>query len=65
MRRRLTELFALLGEGENLGMPVSRPIPTIDHGVHELRVKDQSGQYRVFYYTKRADAILIFHFFKK
>jgi len=55
----------LLAEGENPGMPISRPMPVVDHGVHELRIKDRSGQYRVFYYTKKADAILIFHFFKK
>jgi phage-related protein len=65
MRRRLTELFALVAEGESIGMPLSRPMPVVEHGVHELRVKDRSGQYRVFYYTKRADAILFFHFFKK
>ena len=65
LRRRLTDLFAQLAEGENLGMPVSRPMPSVGHGVHELRVKDRSGQYRVFYYTKKADAILVFHFFKK
>lgn len=65
IKRRLAELFGLLAEGENLGMPVSRPMPVVEHGVHELRIKDHSGQYRVFYYTKKADAILIFHFFKK
>ena len=65
IRRQLAELFGLLAEGENLGLPVSRPMPVIEHGVHELRVKDRSGQYRVFYYTKKADAILVFHFFKK
>lgn len=65
MRRRLTELFALLAAGENLGMPISRPMPVVEHGAHELRVKDRSGQYRVFYFTKTAEAILVFHFFKK
>ncbi len=65
LRRRLAELFGFLAEGESLGMPVSRPMPTVEHGVHELRVKDRTGQYRVFYYTKKADAILVFHFFKK
>ena len=65
MKRRLAELFALLAEGEGLGMPLSRPMPVVEHGVHELRVKDRSGQYRAFYYTKKADAILVFHFFKK
>lgn len=65
LKRRLAELFAQLAEGASIGMPVSRPMPVVEHGVHELRVKDRSGQYRAFYFTKRADAILIFHFFKK
>jgi predicted XRE-type DNA-binding protein len=34
-------------------------------GVEELRVKDRSGAYRVFYYTKLADSVLIFHAFAK
>jgi len=46
-------------------MPISRPMPTVRNGVHELRIKDRSGQYRVFYYTKVKDAILVFHLFKK
>lgn len=65
LKRQLTELFALLAQGENLGMPVSRPMPVVEHGTHELRVQDKSGKYRVFYYTKQADAILVFHIFKK
>lgn len=65
LRRELAEAFVLLAEGESIGLPLSRPMPVIEHGVHELRVKDRSGQYRIFYYTKKADAILIFHFFKK
>jgi phage-related protein len=65
MRQRLTELFALLMAGENLGMPISRPMPDVVHGAHEIRIKDHSGQYRVFYYVKAKDAILVFHFFKK
>ena len=46
-------------------MPVSRPMPSVAHGVHELRIKDRSGQYRVFYFTKHTDAVLVFHMFKK
>ncbi len=64
-RQRLTELFMLLMAGENLGMPISRPMPDIAHGAHEIRIKDHRGQYRVFYYVKAKDAILVFHFFKK
>jgi phage-related protein len=34
-------------------------------GVEELRVRDRSGAYRVFCYTKLADSVLIFHAFAK
>ncbi len=64
-KRKLAELFALLCEGQSLGMPVSRPMPDIANGVHELRIKSRNGQYRVFYFTKHSDAILIFHAFTK
>lgn len=57
LKRELAEAFALLAEGENLGLPLSRPMPVIEHGAHELRIKDRSGQYRVFllYETGRRD----------
>ncbi len=64
-RRKLAELFSLLSAGENLGLPVSRPMPSIAHGAHELRLKDRNGQYRVFYFTKDSNAVLVFHFLKK
>ncbi|MEI8347702.1 MAG: type II toxin-antitoxin system RelE/ParE family toxin [Pseudomonadota bacterium] len=64
-KSKLVELFGLLTKGMNLGMPVSRPMPVIANGAHELRLKSREGQYRVFYYTKHAEAILIFHAFKK
>jgi len=65
LRVRIAELLNLIAHGESLGMPVSRPMPSISNGVHELRIKDGSGQYRVFYYTKMKDQILVFHCFKK
>lgn len=52
-------------KGEILFMPLSRPMTTIAPGVFELRVKDRAGIYRVFYYTKLKDRILIFHAFTK
>lgn len=64
-RRRLTECFSLLMAGESIGMPLSRPMPSVAHGAHELRLKDRKGQYRVFYFTKHADALIVFHFLKK
>ena len=44
----------------------NRPMPSVGKGVHELRLKDRSGQYRVFYYTKLKNDILVISFgFKK
>lgn len=64
-KQNLADLISLLASGESLGMPVSRPMPSVTHGTHELRIKDRSGQYRVFYFTKDKDAVLFFHMFKK
>ncbi len=65
LRIRVAELLDLLAGGHSIGMPTSRPMPDVAVGAHELRIKDTSGQYRVFYYTKVKDHILVFHFFKK
>ena len=65
LRIQVVESLDLLATGLSIGMPLSRPIPDIAHGVHELRVKDQSGQYRVFYYTKSHNSLIVFHFLKK
>lgn len=37
----------------------------IAQGVHEIREKDTDGIYRVFYYLKIVDRILVFHAFQK
>ncbi len=65
LKIRIAETLDLLASGVSIGLPLSRPMPDIAAGTHELRIKDRSGQYRVFYYTKIKDAILVFHFFKK
>ena len=65
LRIQIAELLDLIASGQSLGMPVSRPMSNIAIGVHELRIKDSSGQYRVFYFTKMRNSILVFHFFKK
>jgi phage-related protein len=46
-------------------MPISRPMPSVATGAAELRVKDEYGIYRVFYYTASARGILVFHAFEK
>jgi phage-related protein len=65
VRREFGKVIFDLQKGEKLGMPLSRPMPSVGSGVEELRVRDRSGAYRVFYYTKLADSILIFHAFGK
>ena len=65
VRRELGKIIFDLQKGEKLSMPLSRPMPSVAAGVEELRVKDRSGAYRVFYYAKLADSVLIFHAFAK
>ncbi len=65
LRLKIADQLALLAAGESIGMPASRPMVSIASGAHEIRIKDHTGQYRVFYFTKHKDAILVFHMFKK
>jgi phage-related protein len=65
IREDLADLVAQLDSGLKLSMPISRPMPSIGRGVHELRLKDRSGIYRVVYvFLGQADIWLI-HGFKK
>ncbi|MGE0175283.1 MAG: type II toxin-antitoxin system RelE/ParE family toxin [Oligoflexales bacterium] len=54
-----------MASGQTIGMPASKPMTSAASGVYELRIKDRSGQFRVFYISKHVDAILVFHAFKK
>ena len=40
---RAKEAFAFLELGENLSMPLSRPMPSIWPGCHEIRISDRQG----------------------
>lgn len=48
-----------------LTMPLSKSLSNIHVSLHELRLKDRNGIYRVFYYIKKAEAIYKIHTFKK
>jgi phage-related protein len=61
VRRELGKAIFDLQKGEKLGMPVSRPMPSVEAGVSELRIRDRSGIYRAFYYTQSPRGILVFH----
>jgi phage-related protein len=54
VRREFGKVIFDLQKGEKLLMPWSRPMSSV-----------ASGAYRVFYYTKLADSVLIFHAFAK
>ena len=42
-----------------------KPMPSIGTGVEEIRIRDESGAYRVIYTTRVADAIWVLHAFQK
>ena len=46
-------------------MPLSRPMPSIGRGVHELRLKHRPGTYRVVYALVRYGTVYVVHAFKK
>ena len=57
-------LLRQLQQGENLGLPQSRPMPSIGTNCHELRIRDAEQNWRVFYRIDD-DAILILEVFSK
>lgn len=57
-------LLLQLQDGELLGMPHSRPMPTIGPRCHELRIRDESRIWRVVYRLD-TDAIVIAGVFPK
>jgi phage-related protein len=57
-------LLRMLQEGERLGMPESRPMPTIGSGCHELRIVDGDVTWRIVYGLS-ADAVVILEVFSK
>lgn len=59
------DAVSLLAAGENLQMPLSRNLSNIHKGLHELRLKDRSGQVRVFYFVKKNDGIYMLHAIRK
>ena len=42
-----------------------KPMPEVGKGVEEIRIRDESGIYRVMYTARVADAVYILHAFQK
>lgn len=57
-------LLRRLQQGEVLGLPHSRPMPSIGRQCHELRVEDAHRTWRIVYFVD-SDAIVILEVFAK
>lgn len=57
-------LLRRLQEGETIGLPESRPMPSIGRRCHELRVPDSDHTWRIVYRIDE-DAIVILEVFAK
>jgi len=65
LKREIGEALRDLQKGISIGLPLSRPMPSVAPGTHELRVRSATTTVRVFYFVKLADTILVFHAFQK
>lgn len=57
-------LLRRLQRGENIGLPHSRPMPSIGRRCHELRIPDEDMSWRIVYRLD-ADAVIIGEVFPK
>lgn len=65
IRGDLADALARLDAGLMLSLPLSRPMPAIGRGVHELRLRDSSGVFRVVYALGSRGTVHVLHAFKK
>jgi phage-related protein len=57
-------LLRMVQDGDSLGMPRSRPMPSIGPRCHELRIRDETVNWRIFYRIDD-DAIVVAGIFEK
>ena len=57
-------LLRQLQQGDRLGMPHSRPMPSIGRRCHELRIVDETATWRIVYRLD-SDAVVIGEVFSK
>jgi phage-related protein len=65
IKREVGEALRDVQKGISLGLPLSRPMPIVATGTHELRIRSPTTAVRVFYFVKLADTIVVFHGFQK
>jgi phage-related protein len=64
-RYEVLTLLRRIENGELLTMPHSRSMSSIENGLHELRVRDSQGIFRVFYYKKIKNLVFLVHALRK
>lgn len=57
-------LLRRLQRGESIGLPHSRPMPSVGKRCHELRIVDEDATWRIMYHIDE-DAIVILEVFSK
>ena len=65
IKREIGEALRDIQKGISIGLPLSRPMPSVASGAHELRIKSATATVRAFYFVKVADTIMVFHGFQK
>ena len=65
IKRELGKAIFDLQKGIKLTMPLSKTMSSISVGVEELRVRDRSSTYRLFYLARLKNEVLVFHAFQK
>ena len=55
-----------LAKVQNGSLPDNyKPMPDVGKGVEEIRIRDESGIFRVMYTARLADAVYVLHAFQK
>lgn len=63
-RREAGDLLRRVQLGDLLSLTASRPMPSIGPALHELRIKDQTAEWRIVYRID-ADVIIVAEVFHK
>ena len=58
-RREMGYLLRLLQEGGKPSLPHARPMPVIGKACHELRVRDEDINWRLFYHLDSGNIVIL------
>jgi len=64
-RIEILTLLRRIENGDVLQMPHSKSLASMASGLYELRVRDERGNIRLFYYVRRKDAVYLLHALRK